>query len=167
MIALQIKNVKNFMGKFLASEVFDDFLLEEASISTYNTFFIDGRQNRNFYTEEEWEDKTLRPYDFSMWKDMKSLCFHLIKGSRTPAGFKVILHLLPSYVESILSDGSVSVPVSSVKALVLTIKYDNTGLVLTSGTALHTFLPDKSADVFWDKYIKLFLEKNGMDYEEK
>ena len=57
MIALKITNVKQFMAKLLAGEDFDAFLLEEAVISTYNTFTIDGRQNREFYTAVEWEDK--------------------------------------------------------------------------------------------------------------
>lgn len=167
MIALQIKNIKTFMSILLSSDVFDCFLLSEASITTNNTFFIDGHQNKDFFTGEEWEDASVRPYDYSMWKDMKSLCFHLIKGRRTPVGFKFVLHMIPSYVESILSDDSVTVPVHEVKALVLNARYDSTGLTLTTGTSLKTFLPDKSADIFWDKYIKLFLERAGIDYEEK
>lgn len=167
MVALQIKNIKTFMSRLLSSEIFDCFLLSEASITTNNTFFIDGHQNKEFFTDEEWEDASIRPYDYSMWKDIKSLCFHLIKGRRTPVSFKFILHLIPSYVESILSDDSVTVPVGEVKALVLTIKYDQTGLTLTTGTSFKTFLPDKSADIFWDKYMKQFLEKAQIDYDEK
>lgn len=167
MTALEIKNIKSFMSKFLASDTFDHFLLSEASITTYNTFFIDGRQNKDFFTEEEWNDSSIRPYDYSRWKDIKSLCFHLIKGTHTPVGFKFILHLIPSYVEAILADDSVTVPISEVKALVLIVKYDSGSLTITTGTSLKTFLPDKSADVFWDKYIKLFLEKAVIDYEEK
>lgn len=167
MIALQIKNIKSFMSRLLSSESFDCFLLSEASITTNNTFFIDGHQNKDFFSDEELEDTSIRPYDYSMWKDIRSLCFHLIKGRRTPVSFKFILHLIPSYVESILSDDSVTVPISQVKALVLTIKYDQTGLTLTTGTSLKTFLPDKSADIFWDKYMKQFLEKAQIDYDEK
>ena len=81
MIALKITNIKQFMGKLLGSETFDSFLLEEASISTYNTFFIDGHQNKDFYTTEEWNDQDIRPYDFSMWKTLRPLCFDLIKGT--------------------------------------------------------------------------------------
>jgi len=167
MIALQIKNVKNFMGKLLTTDLFDTYLLSEATITTYNTFIIDGHQNQEFYTSEEWQDPSICPYDFSMWKDMRPICFQLIKGRRTPVSFKFVLHLIPSYVESILKDGSVSVPVGQIKALVLTVKYDSFGLTLTTGTALSTFIPDKSLDIFWDKYNKLFLEQSGIDYEEK
>ena len=38
MIALQIKEIKSFMGKLLGTECFDSFLLEEAVITTYNTY---------------------------------------------------------------------------------------------------------------------------------
>ena len=38
MISLQIKNIRQFMTQFLAGDAFDSFLLEEATISTYNIF---------------------------------------------------------------------------------------------------------------------------------
>ena len=109
MIALKITNVKQFMGKLLGSEDFDSFLMEEASISTYNTFRIDGRQNRDFYSSEEWEDKELRPYDFTPWKTIRPICFDLIKGTRTPSSFQFVLHLIPEYTASILKKGDTSV----------------------------------------------------------
>ena len=43
MIALQIKNTKSIMNSLLVSEQFDSFQLEEASVTTFNTFHIDGR----------------------------------------------------------------------------------------------------------------------------
>ena len=95
MIALQIKNIKQFMNQFLAGDTFDSFLLEQASISTYNTFTIDGRENRAFYTSEEWEDAETRPYEFTQWKKIRSVCFDLIKGKRTPCAFHFVLHLIP------------------------------------------------------------------------
>lgn len=167
MIALQINNVKSFMSRLLASEAFDHFLLAEASVTTYNTFFIDGRQNQEFYSEEEWNDTSLRPYEFSCWKDMRSLIFNLIKGKHVPVSFKFVLHLIPEKAQEMLSHSGVTVPFSEIKALVLNIKYDSTGLCIISGTSLRTFLPDKSADLFWDRHTKTFLTQVGIDYEEK
>lgn len=166
MIALKIKNVKQFMGKLLASEAFDSFLTEEASISTYNTFLIDGHQNKDFYTNEEWEDKETRPYDFTEWKQIRSICYSLIKGKKTPSAFKFILHLIPDYVPSILKSEDTAVTPQQIKALVLTIKYDGTTLTLITGTAFHTFIMDKSVDALWDNAIKKFLDKREINYEE-
>lgn len=49
MIALEIKNIKEFMNHLLNSEAFDSFFMEEASITTYNTFLIDGHIVDAFY----------------------------------------------------------------------------------------------------------------------
>lgn len=166
MIALRITNIKQFMGKLLGSEDFDSFLLEEASVSTYNTFFIDGHQNRAFYTAEEWEDGTIRPYDFSTWAAIRPICFDLIKGTRTPTAFRFVLHLMPKYTESVLQGGGTAVAPQQVKAFVLNIKYDGTDLTLVTGTAFHTFLMDKTPDVLWDQAVRQFLMKKGITYEE-
>lgn len=166
MIALKITNVKHFMGRLLGSGDFDSFLLEEASVSTYNTFFIDGRQNRDFYTTEEWEDSTIRPYDFSTWKTIRPICFGLIKGTHTPCAFRFVLHLIPEYTASILKKGDCAVTFEQVKAFVLNIKYDGTDLTLVTGTAFHTFLMDKTPDILWDQAIRQFLSKKEIAYEE-
>ena len=166
MIALKITNVKQFMGKLLASEAFDTFLLEEASISTYNTFLIDGHQNRDFYTSEEWEDTEIRPFDFTTWKQIRPICYSLIKGTKTPSAFRFILHLRPDYLATILKEQDTTVTPQQIKALVLTVKYDGTTLTLITGTAFHTFIMDKSVDVLWDNAVKMFLDKREISYEE-
>lgn len=165
MIALQITNIKQFMGKLLTSETFDHFLLEEASISTYNTFMIDGRQNRDFYTKEEWEDTLVRPYEFSTWKQIRPICFSLIKGTHTPAAFRFILHLTPESTSSILKKSERSITLQQLKAYVLTIKYDGTALTLVTGSAFHTFVMDKTVDLLWDNTLKEFLAAQEISFE--
>ena len=165
MIALQITNIKQFMGKLLASETFDCFLLEEASISTYNTFMIDGHQNRDFYTNEEWEDASVRPYEFSTWKQIRPICFSLIKGTHTPASFRFVLHLTPESTLSILEKGGSDITLQQLKAYVLTIKYDGTALTLVTGSAFHTFVMDKTVDLLWDNALKEFLAAQEISFE--
>ena len=166
MIALKITNIKQFMAKLLGGEDFDSFLLEEASINTYNTFIIDGHQNRDFYSSEEWEDKELRPYELSAWKRLRPICFDLIKGKRTPTAFRFVLHLIPEHVASILQKGDTAVTPQQVRAFVLNIKYDGTTLMLVTGTSFHTFLMDKTPDTLWDNAVKQFLVKHEISYED-
>ena len=166
MIALKITNVKQFMGKLLGGEDFDSFLLEEATISTYNTFHIDGHQNRDFYTSEEWEDKEMRPYDFTKWKTIRPVCFDLIKGRRTPAAFQFVLHLIPEYVASVLKKWDTGITPQQVKAFVLNIRYDGTGLTLVTGTSYNTFLMDKTPDTLWDQAVRQFLARREISCEE-
>ena len=166
MIALKITNIKQFMKKLLGSEDFDSFLLEEASVSTFNTFFIDGHQNREYYTAEEWEDESIRPYDFSTWKTIRPICFDLIKGTHTPTAFRFVLHLMPKYTDSILRGKKTDVTPQQIKAFVLNIKYDGTDLTLVTGTAFHTFLMDKTPDALWDRAVRQFLSGKDIAYEE-
>ena len=141
-------------------------MIEEASISTYNTFLIDGHQNRDFYSTEEWEDREIRPYDFTAWKQIRPVCYSLIRGTRTPSAFRFVLHLIPDYVSSVLKKEETAITPQQIKALVLTVKYDGTALTLVTGTAFHTFIMDKTVDRLWDDAMKKFLDKREIEYEE-
>ena len=164
MKAYQIKDIKNFMGKLLGSETFDSFLLAEGTITTANTFIIDGHIVKEFFTGDVNDDPILPPYDFSEWKNMRALC--LIKGKRTPVNFKLILHLKPEAVEQILKTVDTSVASSDIKAFVLNIKYDGSMLTCITATAFYTFLPDKTPDKLWDEYIERFLTEKAISFEE-
>lgn len=166
MLALMIKDVRHFMGRLLGTDAFDSFLLEEAVITSYNTFTIDGRMNRDFFSREEWEDPTIRPCEFSTWKSMRSVLFDLIKGKKTPVGFRFVLQLMPQYVPGVLKPDKTDITPEQVKALVLTCRYENGALTLITGTSFHTFLPDKTPDLLWDQTMKRFLDKKEINYEE-
>ena len=66
MIALQIQEIKSFMNKLLLSQTFDNFLLVEGQITTYNTFHIDGRLQKDFFTAQEIEEGSLTHRAFSL-----------------------------------------------------------------------------------------------------
>lgn len=158
MISLEVKELNRFMHRLLATDCFDMFLLAEARILNANSYVIDGHINREFYTSEEWEDPDIRPYEFSAWKEMRPLCFELIKGKRTPVSFKFVFHLKPEYVGAVLAKGDTNITPQQIKALVLTVKYDSAGLTLVTGTSFHTFLLDKTPDQLWDSAFSRFYE---------
>ncbi|MDE5748863.1 MAG: hypothetical protein K2I21_14970 [Acetatifactor sp.] len=165
MLALQITNTKNFMAQLLTGDCFDPFLLAEAVVSTAHTYTIDGHVNREFFTSEERENSDICPYDFALWQDMKGLLFQLIKGKHTPLYFKFVLHLKPESVSKLLAANSCSLPPEQIKALVLTIKYDGSHAVLTTGTAYHTFVMNKEPDAIWDKALTGYLSRKNIAYE--
>lgn len=165
MLALKISSMKSFMNHLLVADTFDNFLLEEALISTANTYQIDGHVNKEFFSSENMQEIPLPSYDFTLWKDMKGLCFNLIKGKRTPLFFKFVLHLKPEAVGKLLAAGGCSLPPEQIKALVLTLKYDGTQAVLTTGSSYHTFVMSKEPDVIWDKALQQFLSKQEIAYE--
>jgi hypothetical protein len=73
------KDIKKFMNCLLVGDTFDKFLLEEASITTFNTFTIDGHVQSDFYSEEELA--SLADSTLSSWANIKPICFNLIKGN--------------------------------------------------------------------------------------
>lgn len=165
MKAFKIKELKTFMIRLLGSSAFDTFLLAEASITTYNTFLINGRINKDFFTGDLNDEDTIPPYEFSMWQDMRSLCFDLIKGKRTPVAFKLVLHLKPELAETLLKENESAVTLNDLKAFVLNIKYDGSMLTCITATAFHTFIPDKTPDQIWDAYMVKFFDQNSIIYE--
>lgn len=166
MLAIKIKDVKSFMAKLLSTDTFDSFLLEEARIHTFNTFIIDGLVNREFYTKEELEEEEGILYEYSQWKEIKGICFQLIKGKKVPTFMKFILHKKPEDAYTLLEEGGASELGKNLKALVITIKYDRNGLLVTTGTSFSTFVMDKTADLLWDNAFGRFLEEKKIEFEE-
>lgn len=162
MTSFHITELKNFMGKLLGTNCFDSFLLAEAAITTSVTYTIDGHINQDFYTQEERNDPQICPYPFAAWSAMRPICFEMIKGKRSPSGFKIVLHLMPEYVSGVVKGADESITPDQVKALVLTIKYDGATASIVTGTAFHSFVMDKSLDIQWDKTMRQFLSKKGI-----
>ncbi len=165
MTALEIKITKNFMNALLVSEQFDTFLVEEVSITTFNTFQIDGHIVKDFYTNEEIEAAGGALPVFSGWKDIRPVCFQLIKGKKTPVSFRVILHASPALIEQIAGQPDCGVDASLIRSLALNIRYDKGRVTCVTGTAFTTFIMDKSVDTLWDQYIRSFLARLGLDFE--
>lgn len=166
MIALEVTALKLFMKELLSGEVFDHFLMSEITLTTAYTYTIDGHKNKEFFTQEEWQELQERHSTLATWADMKPLIFQLIKGSKTPLYMKLILQLTQENTAKLLSSNNCDVPADQVKALLLTIRFDGSKVVLTTGTSFTTFLMTKEPDEIWDKAIKLFLAKKEIPFEE-
>ena len=51
MLALALTNKKDFMNKFLKTEIFDHFLLQEGIVVSFASYVIDGTITKGFYTD--------------------------------------------------------------------------------------------------------------------
>ena len=103
MLALKIIDVKDFMNKLLIGEVFDRFFLVEASVTTFNVFTIDGRLQQDFFDTDTADSLKSKSIDYSLWRDVKPYCFSVIRGKRTPLGFKIIFQLSSHQAQKLLS----------------------------------------------------------------
>lgn len=169
MIALEIKGTKNIMNALLISGQFDSFLVEEAVITTFSTFHIDGHLVRDFYDAGELEEleSSGRSTAFSLWSAVRPFCFQLIKGKKTPVSFKVVLHAAPQIVEKIAANPECGVAANLIRSLVLSIRYDAGKVTCITGSAFTTFIMDKSAEHLWDAYVRQLLSGLGLDFEDK
>lgn len=163
MIALQIADIKTFMKQLLLSESFDRFLLLEGTITTFNTFHIDGALQSAYYTAEEQEqtgDRTL-----SCWSEVRPFCFGLIKGKKTPLSFRFTFQLAKSNVEKLLSQTGIQIPSDQIRGLLINIRYDGKTLLCTTGTSLAIFTMDKKLDHAWDDMVQRYFRQMGIPFE--
>lgn len=156
------------MAKLLTADCFDSFLLTEAQIVTANSYTIDGRLQKSFFTTEEWQDQTIHPYEFAQWKDMRSVIFSLIKGKHTPVRMQIQLQLKPELTGVLLPGGrSVQEETSLISSLQCQMRYENGQISLVSGVAYRSFSMDKEPEREWDNWIRHFLAEKGIAFEEE
>lgn len=157
MDCIQIKKIKEFMGALLMREEFDEFLMQEAEIVTYNTFRIDGHIQKGFYSSEEYE--SMEAPRLSEWRKLRPFCFELIKGNKTPVRFKIVMRLKNYQAEQLLMESGATLAPENVDGLYLNVVYENGGLQCVTATSLNIFTMDKTLEKAWDRWIGCLVEK--------
>lgn len=166
MIALELTDIKDFMNKLLRSDVFDHFLLQEAVITTASTISINGQITKGFYTEEELEELRLNGCRFLPFSMLRTNCFDLIKGKKTPAAFRFVFLLSPKNMEKTIAAVDSSYNPSDVTGMYINLKYQNQLLSLTTGIAYNIFSTDKVLEAEWDKMVRKFLKQHEIAFDE-
>ena len=165
MILCKIKDKKDFIGKLLASECFDSFLLKEAAIHGFVPFQIDGHINKGFFNPEDSDAADYLFYEYAQWKDIRPICFDLIKGKRTPTKFMFILYLKPEAMHSMFEKAEISLENSMVQNLILNIRFEQGEMSITTAIDYSGFTLDKQGEQLWDSTVRKFLDKKAIAYE--
>lgn len=153
MNSITITNHKAFMNSLLREDKFDSFLLKEACIITSNTYTIDGRENKAFYSDIELSEN-ISPYEYASWSRMRQVILGLIKGHNTPLKMKFVLYADPETTSELLGETA-----KDVDYLILNYHFDESGMGLTSAVAYKTFTLDKEADKAWDIYVAKLIDQ--------
>lgn len=164
MISLNVLDVKSFMSSILVHTVFDNFLLIDLDIATFNNFHISGFLNKTFYTEEEKE--VIGEREYSKWGELKPIAFSLIRGNKTPLSFKFVFLLSQSNTEKIRTRSSINLTVEEMGGLFLNVKFENGILNIITGTSMKKFTLDKTLENEWDLDVKKFLSHYEIGFEE-
>ena len=165
MRAFKITETGNFMTKLLSGRSFDTFLLEEASLSMQITWVLDGKINRSFYSQEEWDDTGSHPYPLISWAEVRGHMRELIRGKKTPASLSIVMQLRPDLMEKLLRDHGYPQLTEYINAMILNIRYDGAEVSLVTGISLKDFTLDKNADRIWDEAMERFLASCEIVFE--
>lgn len=166
MQALELTDIKDFMNKFLCTDTFDHFLLQEGVITMAATCTINGRITEDFYSSEEKEELGLTGLLFLPYGMLRSSCFNLIKGKKTPSSFHFILLLSPDNLSRTLADIGSSFTEQDISGMFLNIRFQNGALTLTTGVSYRIFSPDKTLEREWARLVCLFLKQQKIPFIE-
>lgn len=164
MLALKINDVKGMMNQLLIGSTFDLFPVSETSVTTFNTFTIDGRINKEFFDTDIQDMLTQNGAVYSLWKEIKPFCFSIIRGKRTPLQFKIIFQFSPEQA-SLLSPADTDRKPSDISVFFLNLQYKNNLLLCTTGVFQKFFSLEKTAEQQWDSAVRLFLQSHNIDYD--
>lgn len=165
MIACTIKDIKQFMHILLNTETFDKFSLEEGRIVTSYTTQLDGRTISEYYDGDENRPEHLP--EFISWQQIRPMIFDLIKGRHTPVSFQFTLHADTGYMNRLIEKNELSVDISTVKCLLVNIRFEHGKLMCITGTAFTTFVMDRSLEKTWDSAFKKSLDTLHINFEEQ
>lgn len=164
MRSFEILDIKGFMSLLLLSPAFDQFLLKEASVTTFCTFSIDGHLKSDYFTYSEEEKEAFAKQIYPFWEQARPFCLSLIKGKKPPSHMKLIFQLSPDKLERFFKTHRLSYKPSDVGGLYINVLYDGKRLSCTSGTALNLFTLDKSLEQLWDDAVSAFLKKHQLPF---
>ncbi|MCR5655704.1 MAG: DUF5721 family protein [Lachnospiraceae bacterium] len=165
MVALEIKNVKEFMNQLLVNEAFDSFSLEEATIVTANTFKIDGRNVPAYFEGTDLSGNPLTlPGEFASWKELKPFCLTLIRGKRSPVSFRITLHAGDRYLTRLKNEHP-GRAADDLRHVIVNIRYEAGSLRCITGASYSTFVTDKSLENTWDTDFISSMTSLGIRFE--
>ncbi len=162
MVSYEILDVKKFTSDLFTDSLFEDLYLISAEINTYNSFVLDGRIRRSYYTSEELEKEKIEEY--SRWKNLRPICFNLIKGKRLPVSIKLVFKL--SDEERLEFMRMHKIENSGISELYINIRYEDKKMSCITACSFNSFVLDKSIEKLWDTYVKEYLAKKDIVLEE-
>ena len=165
MRAFTIKNLKDFMNQLLLADTFDYFSVSEATITTLVTFCVFFSLHPYFYDSDTAARLKAAGKSQVRWSGIKSWCYSVIRGKRTPVSFRFIFLLPEDRSRALCESSQAPVEPDNIAGLFLNIHYNGTALTVTTGTSLKIFTLDKTLEHAFDNAVQKFLLEHGIDFE--
>ena len=144
------------MSKLLVQTVFDNFLLSELDVVTFNAFHINGKINRSWYDTDELD--TEEEY---ILEDLETLIKEL--HSNIP---QLLYISVDENKERLLTRAGGEWKEKDISQFCLNMKYENGKMYLTTGVAYTIFTMNHTLQEQWDYDLKKYLKYYEIEYEE-
>ena len=154
MIAIQLLQVKDFMNKLLRTDLFDHFLLSEATIRGKGSYEIDGHLVPDFYSPEELDELELTGLSCLPFGMLRENCFALI------------FQLSPKNLKNTLEVSKSGLTTQDLNGVFLNIKFQDGILSCTNGVSYRSFTLDHTFDQEWDLLIRKFFAGHDIPYTD-
>lgn len=151
MISIQIDDIKTMMSRLLTTDEFDSLLVTEITLQTGTTYNFSGKINKGFYSNDELE--ALPDQSYAQWASFRNTCFNLIKGTKTPTFFKIILKLPQDKVNDLIVSNNLAFRVEDIEGLFMNLTYQNNEFTCITGVSNKIFTLDKELDNVFDKFV--------------
>ena len=135
MKAFYMKDQKHFMNQLLKSELFDHFLLAEATIHGAVSYQIDGHVNRDFYDADELAAITADGSEYLPFSYLRPVFFELIRGRHTPLYLKFVFLLSPSNAKKTILSSDTGFGPDDISGIFLNLTFRDGQMVLTTGVS--------------------------------
>lgn len=165
MLAIHLVDIKDFMHKLLCTELFDHFLLPEATVSTFVDYFIDGHLNPDFFSPEDEGYELLAQTSIAPFSMLRPICYQFIRGNRTPLSFKFIFQLSPENQRRTLEQSGYGFRPEDIAGMFLNLRYQDKQLTCTTGISYRIFSMDKSLEQEWNRLVTIFFKNNRIPFE--
>lgn len=149
MVTHPVINNNLFMSYLLKQELFDRFQVREVTLHTSYKTHIDGKRNVDFYDGDELDGMG----EYLSWSELRPHMLELIKGSKSPSYFKIILSTSPEQTQQISDAAS---------TFFLNITFKDRIISCITGTAYASFSLDKTPEQTWDKKMTEFLISHSL-----
>ena len=166
MLAINLPELKTFMNQLLCTDMFDRFLLREATIQGAATWNLDGTLHKDFFPTSEWEEKELEGLTFVPYGLVRPQCFDLIKGKNVPSSFKFVFLLSPENLARTLEQSHSSFAPEDITGMFINLRFSGGKLLLTTGISYRIFSTDKSLEQEWDALVLRFLKNHAITFED-
>lgn len=147
MLAFTIHDTKAFMHLLLKGDTFDTFQFRQGEWVTFASFYLEGKRNMAYYTQEETE-AGLSPY--VTWGEMRPFVFHALKGNRLPSQIKLVFALPEEKLCHL----------PNTKAAFLNLLFRENTLRVTTALSQEEFSLDRQSEALWEEYVLKFFKKH-------